>query len=90
MLIALRLKKNLCHQCSPVYDIVIFPAKTECLVRYPTTLAPASGTQSVTTQCADNAHRTSSSLSITCIVLVVSGVVRLLSVSVILDIRQPL
>ena len=36
------------------------------LVRYPTTLAPASGTQSVTTQCADNAHRTSSSLSVTC------------------------
>ena len=36
------------------------------LVRYPTTLAPASGTQSVTTECADNAHRTSSSLSITC------------------------
>ena len=41
-------------------------AKTEGLVRYPTTLAPASGTQSVTTQCADNAHRTSSSLSVTC------------------------
>ena len=36
------------------------------LVRYPTTLAPASGTQFVTTQCADNAHRTSSSLSVSC------------------------
>ena len=36
------------------------------LVRYPTTLAPASGTLSVTTQCADNAHRTSSSLNVTC------------------------
>ena len=36
------------------------------LVRYPTTLAPASGTVSVTTQCADNAQRTSSSLSVTC------------------------
>ena len=36
------------------------------LVHYPTTLAPASGTVSVTTQCADNAHRTSSSLSVTC------------------------
>ena len=36
------------------------------LVRYPHTQAPASGTQSVTTQCADNAHRTSSSLIVTC------------------------
>ena len=36
------------------------------LVHYPTTLAPASGTLSVTTQCADNAHRTSSSLTVTC------------------------
>ena len=36
------------------------------LVRYPTILAPASGTQFVTTQCADNAHRTSSSLIVTC------------------------
>ena len=41
-------------------------AQTAGLVRYPTTLAPASGTVSVTTQCADNAHRTSSSLSVTC------------------------
>ena len=41
-------------------------AQTVGLVRYPTTLAPASGTQSVTTQCADNARRTSSSLSVTC------------------------
>ena len=36
------------------------------LVRYPNTLAPASGTQPVTTQCADNAHRTSSTLDVTC------------------------
>ena len=41
-------------------------ARTVGLVRYPTTLAPASGTLSVTTQCADNAHRTSLSLSVTC------------------------
>ena len=41
-------------------------AKTVGLVRYPTTLAPVIGTQSVTTQCADNAHRTSSSLRVTC------------------------
>ena len=36
------------------------------LVRYPCTLAPSNGTLSVTTQCADNAHRISSSLSVTC------------------------
>ena len=36
------------------------------LVRYPTTLAPASGSVTVTTQCADNAHRTSSSLNVSC------------------------
>ena len=41
-------------------------AKTVGLVRYPTTLAPASGTLSVTTQCADNAHSTRSSLIVTC------------------------
>ena len=37
------------------------------LVRYPTTLAPASGSVTVTTQCADNAHvRSGSSLSVGC------------------------
>ena len=41
-------------------------AKTEGLVRYPTTLAPDTGSVNVTTQCADNAHRTSSSLSVSC------------------------
>ena len=41
-------------------------AKAVGLVRYPHTQAPASGTQSVTTQCADNAHSTISSLSVTC------------------------
>ena len=41
-------------------------AKVIGLVHYPTTLAPASGSVSVTTQCADNAHRTSSSLSVSC------------------------
>ena len=41
--------------------------KIDSLVRYPTTLAPASGTVTVTTQCADNAHvRTGSSLNVTC------------------------
>ena len=47
-------------------SVILCEAQTEGLVRYPTTLAPASGTVSVTTQCADNAHRTSSSLSVTC------------------------
>ena len=37
------------------------------LVHYPTTLAPASGSVTVTTQCADNAHvRSGSSLSVRC------------------------
>ena len=40
--------------------------KSEDLVRYPTTLAPVSGSVTVTTQCADNAHRTSSSLNVRC------------------------
>ena len=43
------------------------PARSVGLVRYPTTLAPASGSFTVTTQCADNAHvRTASSLSVGC------------------------
>ena len=46
--------------------ILACPAKSEGLVRYPTTLSPVSGSVSVTTQCADNAHRTSSSLSVSC------------------------
>ena len=41
-------------------------AKVIGLVHYPTTLAPVSGSMTVTTQCADNAHRTSSSLSVSC------------------------
>ena len=36
------------------------------LVDYPATLAPASGSVTVTTQCADNARRTSSSLNAFC------------------------
>ena len=41
-------------------------AKTQGLVHYPTTIAPASGSVTVTAQCADNAHKTSSSLSVRC------------------------
>ena len=37
-------------------------AKTEGLVRYPTVLAPSSGRQNILTQCADNAHKASTSL----------------------------
>ena len=40
------------------------PARSVGLVRYPTTLAPASGSVTVTTQCADNAH--GFSLSVRC------------------------
>ena len=36
------------------------------LVHYPKTLAPDSGSTIVTAQCADNARRVSSSLSVTC------------------------
>ena len=41
-------------------------AKSEGLVRYPLTMAPISGSVTVTAQCADNAHMTSSSLSVMC------------------------
>ena len=42
-------------------------SKSVGLVRYPTTPAPASGSVTVTTQCADNAHvRSGSSLSVRC------------------------
>ena len=44
-----------------------YEAKSEGLVRYPTTLAPVSGSVTVTTQCADNAHViNSTSLNATC------------------------
>ena len=42
------------------------PARIVGLVRYNATLAPASGSVTVTTQCADNARRTSSSLTVVC------------------------
>ena len=60
-------------------------ARNESLVHYPTTLAPVSGSVTVTIQCADNAHIfNSTSLIVT---LVVAGLVRLLSVSVMKDIK---
>ena len=44
------------------------PAKSEGLVHYPSTQAPVSGSDAVTTQCADNAHvsRGSSLSSVVC------------------------
>ena len=42
------------------------PEKLVGLVNYPATQAPVSGTRSVTTLCVDNAHRSSSSLSVRC------------------------
>ena len=42
-------------------------AKSEGLVRYPTTLAPVTDSKTVTTHCADNAHISfGSSLNVTC------------------------
>ena len=41
-------------------------ARTEGLVYYPPTLAPFSGSVEVATQCADNAHSTSSTLNVEC------------------------
>ena len=45
--------------------MTVCEAKTEDLVRYPTTLAPVSGSLPVAVHCADNAHRITS-LSVTC------------------------
>ena len=51
-----------------VSDCTECEAKNDGLVRYPTTLAPASGSVTVTIQCADNANiKAGSSLNVTCI-----------------------
>ena len=44
----------------------VCPAQSMGLVRYPATTAPESGSRTVIAQCADNARRVSSSLSVTC------------------------
>ena len=49
-----------------IIEHAVCEGKTVGLVHYPTTITPASGSVTVTTQCADNAHRTSSSLSVSC------------------------
>ena len=41
-------------------------AMSEGLVRYPNWIAPLIDSETVATQCADNAHRTSTSLNVTC------------------------
>ena len=44
----------------------VCPAQSVGLVRYPATLAPNSGSTTVAAECADNARRVSSSLTVTC------------------------
>ena len=48
------------------FVIAVCEAQSVGLVRYPTTLAPVNGSVTVTTQCADNAHSTSSTLTVRC------------------------
>ena len=56
--------------CVAISRLIIY--RHECraqavgLVRYPTTQAPTSGTESVTTQCVPNAQKSSSSLDVMC------------------------
>ena len=56
--------------CVNIYRLIVYrhecPAQAVGLVRYPATQAPVSGTVSVQTQCVDNAHGSSSSLSVRC------------------------
>ena len=46
--------------------LVLCEAMSVDLVRYPNTPAPASGSKTLATQCADNARRVSSSLNVEC------------------------
>ena len=60
-------KKNTMSELNFAFVYIVCPAQSVGLVRYPTTLAPASGPVTATTQCADNAHvRTGFSLSVRC------------------------
>ena len=55
------------YMCNIVFtDPEFCEAQSVGLVRYPKTLAPNSGSTTVIAECADNARRVSSSLSITC------------------------
>ena len=61
---------NLNGTCVSISRLTVYrhecPAQAVGLVRYPAKQAPVSGTVSVQTQCVDNAHRSSSSLSVRC------------------------
>ena len=58
---------NLATFTSHLYSYTdVCPAQSVGLVRYPATTAPESGSRTVIAQCADNARRVSSSLSVTC------------------------
>ena len=50
----------------PLVDHAVCEGKTVGLVHYPTTIAPVNASVSVTARCADNAHKTSSSLGVNC------------------------
>ena len=67
-----RLICKVCKDYSSHISIVFISVLPACkarvigLVHYPATTAPASGSVTVNTQCADNAHRTSSNLNVSC------------------------
>ena len=46
---------------------VLCPAKSVGLVRFPATIAPYIGSRSTTAECADNSHRDSEDLTVTCL-----------------------
>ena len=54
------------HIIAVPFSARVCQGRTVGLVRYPTTLAPDSGLVYIHTDCADNAHRISSTLSVTC------------------------
>ena len=65
-------KPSICSFCTVTCIIILYTAvptcqgKTEGLVYYPTTTAPSSGSNSVNTSCADNAHQVTPSLEVFC------------------------
>ena len=57
---------TVCPGCDVCLDYDVCPARIVGLVHYPAILAPLNGSESVSVYCADNAHQTSSSLTVTC------------------------
>ena len=53
-----------CIHSTHILDPIVCPARSQGLVRYPATLAPAIGSKAVDTQCADNAHIRTGSISV--------------------------